>query len=200
MKKRSRGRPRGYVAPDNCRVTDAAAFTALFRLLREHAAPQVRGGATVLAYLLDVSHVLVVQYCRKAPIGITPALYAALERAPLMLQRYPFPFEEYFALLERAVDAENGSGTAAPHTGHRWLPSVQSAVALEDELGPVVHNMRQTGNLSATRVRQLPVNVWMRCTAEDAEIVRRALHKTPAVSVSERRDGEGVLLMLHTTG
>ncbi len=197
MTKRTRGRPRGYIAPENCPVTDADAFVELFQLLRDHAAPQPRGGASFLAYVLDVSHVLVVQYCRKAPRGITPALFSALERAPLMLQRYPFAFDEYFALLERAVDGDNGEGTPAPHTAFRWLPASKSAVLLEDHLGPVVHNMRRTGNLSASRAQQLPRDQWLLCTPEDAAILRRALVNVPSCSVSEQRDGDSVLLMLH---
>jgi hypothetical protein len=196
MTKRPRGRPTGYVAPDNFRVTDPQAFVTLFRLLREHAAPQSRGGASALAYVLDVSHVLVIQYCRKAPRAIAPQLWAALERAPLMLQRYPFDFDAYFALLERAVDGREGQGTAAPHTGVAWLPNASAARDLADELGPTIHSLRSSRRVSASTVRALPCGVWLRCTVSDSQVIEATLNTMSDRTALRSVDDDAVLLLL----
>ena len=88
------GRPTGYVHPANCRITDAVAFRGVVELLVLHAVEGPRGGASQVAYVLDVSAVLIHHYRQKAPRAITPRLTAALKRAPLLMQRYPFPFDD----------------------------------------------------------------------------------------------------------
>jgi hypothetical protein len=146
--------------------------------------------------VLDVSHVLVVQYCRKAPRGITRTLWAALERAPLLLYRYPFPFDEYFALFGRALDGSEAHETQAPHTGHKWLPTVSAARELANELGPAIHSLRSGRRVSASTVRALPCGVWLRCTATEAQIIQTTLDNMTDRTALRSVEGDAVFLLL----
>ena len=197
MDKRRRGRPAGYVSPDNCRVTDPVAFVALFRMLREHAALKSRGGASALAWVLDVTHVLVVQYCRKAPLAVTPALWAALERAPLLMERYPFPFETYFELFERAIDRTLGERTPAPHTRNYWNDCTP-AEPLEKALGPAIHVLRAQKRISPDTVRALPLNVWLSCSAEEGRVIQSVVDsdEMPDRMILRLSDGDNNRLVL----
>lgn len=204
MPARPRGRPRGYVSADNCPVTDPEAFVALFRLLRDHAAPQPRGGASWLAWVLRVSHVLVVRYCRAAPRAITPELCAALERAPLMMESerlgnaesHAYFFNRFLSLWERAIDHSNAFDAPRPDTSRGCLPLDTDTIPLEDVLGPVIHNLRGKGTISAKAVRALPCGKWLQCSPQEANAIIKVCKTLRDRHFLRKKVGDSVIVLL----